>query len=159
MIFIHGMKIQLWDYSDQCGNIKGIIFPIFSFFWMILSAFYYFLIRLHILNALQWLSDNLTFSFFIGFFYGVFVLDVIYSTQLMVKIKQFAKESEIIVRIEELREEIHTSITNRHRKSRLHFFFSLRSDIPLHEILENYQKSHLNQHKSYQKRFRKKKDK
>ena len=25
MIFIHGMKIKLWDYSDRWGNVKGII--------------------------------------------------------------------------------------------------------------------------------------
>ena len=37
VIFIHGMKIKLWDYSDRWGNIGGIICPLFSFFWMVLS--------------------------------------------------------------------------------------------------------------------------
>ena len=30
MIFIHGMKIKLWDYSDRWGNVKGIICPLFT---------------------------------------------------------------------------------------------------------------------------------
>ena len=45
MIFIHGMKIKLWDYSDRWGNVKGIICPLFTFFWLVLSAVYYFLIH------------------------------------------------------------------------------------------------------------------
>ena len=40
LIFIKGMKIKLWDYSKMWGNIQGIICPLFSFFWMLLSAFY-----------------------------------------------------------------------------------------------------------------------
>lgn len=42
LIFIRGMKIKLWDYSERWGNIQGIICPLFSFFWAILSAIYYF---------------------------------------------------------------------------------------------------------------------
>ena len=80
MIFIHGMKIKLWDYSDRWGNVKGIICPLFTFFWLVLSAVYYFLIHPHILSALHWLAENLAFSFCIGFFYGIFLIDVGYST-------------------------------------------------------------------------------
>ena len=61
LIFIRGMKIKLWDYSDRWGNIQGIICPLFTFFWMVLSAVYYFLIHPHILNALHWLAENLAF--------------------------------------------------------------------------------------------------
>lgn len=32
LIFIKGMKIKLWDYSDRRGNIQGIICPLFSLF-------------------------------------------------------------------------------------------------------------------------------
>lgn len=57
------LKVRLWDYSDMWGNIQGIICPLFSFFWALLGAVYYFLIHPHILNALGWLSRNLAFSF------------------------------------------------------------------------------------------------
>lgn len=90
-IFIIGMNIKLWDYSDEWGNIQGIICPLFSFFWGVIAALYYFFLHPHILNAVYWLADHLTFSFFIGFFYGVFVIDCVVSFNLMSKVKKFAK--------------------------------------------------------------------
>ena len=59
-------KVRLWDYSDQWGNIQGIICPKFSLYWAIIGALYYFLIHPRILGALDWLSRNLAFSFFVG---------------------------------------------------------------------------------------------
>lgn len=150
LIFIRGMKIQLWDYSDQWGNIQGIICPLFSLFWMILSAVYYFLIHPHILNALQWLSENLAFSFGIGFFYGVFVLDMAYSTHVMVKIRAFAAEHEIIVLLEEFREDIHTIFQKRRRKPR--FFFSMHTGMPLRDVLENYRNAHFHEDNIHRRR-------
>ena len=106
IIFIKGMKIKLWDYTNEWGNIGGIICPKFSFFWAILSAIYYFLIDPHILNSLYWLSNHLTFSFVMGFFYGVFVIDVSYSMNLMMRIRKFAQDNEIIIKYELLKENI-----------------------------------------------------
>ena len=68
VIFIKGMKVMLWDYSKEKFNFQGIICPKFSFYWALLGAAYYFLIHPHILNALEWLSGNLAFSFVIGSF-------------------------------------------------------------------------------------------
>ncbi len=135
MIFIKGMKIKLWDYSEMWGNIQGIICPLFSLFWMLLSAVYYFFLHPYIVTALHWLSENLVFSFGIGFFYGIFVIDLAYSTRLMVKIRQFAEETHIVVRLEELREDVHDHLQNR---KIFHFIFSTRGDLPLRELLEKY---------------------
>ena len=71
LIFIKGMHVRLWDYSKQWGNIQGIICPKFTLAWALLSAAYYFFVHPRIENALAWLSNNLAFSFIIGFFYGV----------------------------------------------------------------------------------------
>lgn len=127
------LKVRLWDYSDCWGNIQGIICPIFSAAWSILGAVYYFLIHPHILNALRWLSENLAFSFFIGMFFGVFIIDVIHSAQLILKLKQFAEENEVILKYEALKDHIH----NVHLKnaSRYHFFSPFRSATPLNEHL------------------------
>ena len=46
-IFIIGMNIKLWDYSDEWGNIQGIICPRFSFFWGVIAALYYFFLHPH----------------------------------------------------------------------------------------------------------------
>lgn len=151
LIFIRGMKIKLWDYSDRWGNIQGIICPLFTFFWMVLSAVYYFLIHPHILNALHWLAENLAFSFGIGFFYGIFLIDVGYSTHLMVKIRKFAKETNIVVRVEELREDIHDALQ---KKNVRRFFFPMHGGMPVREMLDQYVKQHFSREKSQGKWIR-----
>lgn len=147
MIFIHGMKIKLWDYSDRWGNVKGIICPLFTFFWLVLSAVYYFLIHPHILSALHWLAENLAFSFCIGFFYGIFLIDV----GLMVKIRAFAAETNIVVRVEELREDIHQALQ---KKNVRRFFFPMHGGVPVREMLDQYVKQHFSREKSQGKWIR-----
>ena len=99
-------KVRLWDYSNERGNIQGIICPKFSLIWAALGAIYYFLIHPYILNALHWLSENLAFSFVIGLFFGVFIIDVTHSMQLITKLKKFADENEVIVRYENIKANI-----------------------------------------------------
>ena len=77
------MHIRLWDYSKQWGNIQGLICPAFSVLWAAVSAVYYFCVHPYILDALDWLSRNLAFSFVIGFFFGVFTIDLVYSAKLV----------------------------------------------------------------------------
>lgn len=125
IIFIKGMKVKLWDYSKLWGNIQGIICPLFSFFWAILGAVYYFLIHPHILSALDWLSRNLAFSFVVGFFYGVFIIDVVHSTSLLVRLRRFADEKQIIIRYEEFKEQLREQSFS--RKAKLGFFFSMHA--------------------------------
>lgn len=133
-IMINVAHIRLWDYSECRGNIKGIICPQYSFYWMILSALYYFLIHPHTLDALEWLSHNLAFSFGIGFFYGIFVIDVVYSGHIMNYIRRFADENQIVIRLESLRKEIQEGFQQ--RKPR--FLLSMKSEKPLSEMLEKY---------------------
>lgn len=96
-------KVCLWDYSNEWGNIQGIICPKFSILWAILGAAYYFFIHPYILNALDWLSNNLAFSFVIGLFFGIFIIDAVQSAQLVAKLKQYAEENDIIVKYEAIK--------------------------------------------------------
>lgn len=121
IIFIKGMNIKLWDYSKEWGNIRGIICPRFSAYWMILSAIYYFIIHPRVIESLYWLAGHLTFSFFIGFFYGVFAIDFAYSMQVLVKIRKFARENQIELRIEEFKE----YLIRRHESLKLRVSFML----------------------------------
>jgi len=140
LIFIKKMKIKLWDYSDRPGNINGIICPLFSFFWAVLSAVYYFGIHPHVLGALDWLSENLAFSFFVGFFYGVFIIDVVYSTNLVTKIRAFSEEKGIVMKYEELKEHIKESKETRREKFR--FLLSMHSAVSINEHLREYYEKH-----------------
>lgn len=137
IIFIKGMKIKLWDYTNEWGNIKGIICPKFTFYWVILSACYYFLIHPHIVKALYWLAGHLAFSFFIGFFYGVFLLDIWYSMNIMTRIRTFAVDNELEVKYEVLKANI--SRLNEERKEKAKFVFAMKSDtVSLAENLVSY---------------------
>ncbi|MGN0298781.1 MAG: hypothetical protein ACI4C1_06320 [Lachnospiraceae bacterium] len=126
IIFIHGMKIKLWDYSKQWGNIGGIICPKFTLFWILLSGIYYFLVHPYIVNGIQWLSQHLSFSFVMGFFYGVFCIDLCYSMSIMARIRKFAEDNQIVVRYEALRENIRKR--NAQIKEKNHFVLSMHSE-------------------------------
>ena len=134
MIFIVGMKIRLWDYSKNWGNIKGIVCPQFTFYWWLLSAIYYFLIHPKILEWLFWFTNHIEFSFVVGFFYGLLCADLIYSLQIMTRIRRFARENKVIVQLAELQH--HIRVKNDENKEKLHFWFTMKSEkIPLLEYL------------------------
>lgn len=131
--------MRLWDYSKEVGNIQGLICPRFSVIWAVLGAIYYFVIHPRILNALNWFSHNLAFSFVIGLFFGVFLLDVAHSLQLANKLQKFAKENDVIIRYEHLKLQIRKA--HEERKQKYHFLFPFHSDRPLSEHLKEMRKS------------------
>lgn len=136
LIFIKRMKIKLWDYTDEWCNIKGIICPKYTFFWVVLSAIYYFAIHPFVINALHWLTNHLAFSFVIGFFYGIFCIDLCYSMNVLSRIRKFAVDNKIEVRYEELKKSIRR--INEEYKSKFSFMFALKSDFSLTENLKKY---------------------
>ena len=134
LIFIKGMKIKLWDYSKNWLNIQGIICPQYSFYWVILSGAYYFLVHPRILEWLYWFTNHLSFSFVVGFFYGVFTIDLCYTFQISTKIREYAKENKLEIRYENLKESIRKR--NEEFEERKRFFFALKSNhLPLKDIL------------------------
>lgn len=132
-------KVRLWDYTNEWGNIQGIICPKFSFFWAILGAVYYFFIHPYILGALYWLSCNLAFSFVIGMFFGIFIIDVSISFQLVARLKKYADENDVIIRYEAIKAEIQ----KRHElsKRKYHFFRPFKTDFTLTEHLRDLKDS------------------
>jgi len=99
-------KVRLWDYRDRWLNYKGIICPLFSVIWTIVGALYYYIIAENIINALDWFSENIAFSYILGIFTGVIIIDVFYSCKLYSKIKKYAKENNIIIKYEQLKLDI-----------------------------------------------------
>lgn len=125
-------KVRLWDYTHEWGNIQGIICPKFSFFWAVLGAVYYFFIHPYILGAVHWLAQNLAFSFVVGMFFGVLMIDVAHSIQLVTKLKQFAEEYNVVVKYEMLKAYIRSQHEENKRKYR--FFLPFHSE---HSLTEN----------------------
>ena len=128
MFLLKFFNLRLWDYSDEKFNYKGFICLKFSLFWMLLGAIYYFLIHPLINDSVIWLSKNLIFSFFVGIFFGVFVIDLIYSANVINTLKQYAKNNNIVVKLEEIKEKINRE--KRIRESKATFFmFEMKEHI------------------------------
>ena len=128
-------NVRLWDYTEEWGNIQGIICPKFSLIWAALGAIYYFLIHPRILEAIHWLSQNLAHSFIIGMFFGIFIIDVSHSMQLTSKLKKYAEENNVIVKYEELKSDIRAHYAKNAHK--YHFFRPFHSDRALSEHLKD----------------------
>ena len=66
LIFIKGMRVKLWDYSNRWGNIQGIICPLFSLIWLAVGALYYFVIDPFVIGWVEWFVSNMSFAFVVG---------------------------------------------------------------------------------------------
>lgn len=92
IIFIKGMHIQLWDYSEEPGNIMGIVCPKFTFFWGVLAALYYFVLFQPFFQLVIWFVAHPWFSFIVGVAFGVFIIDCAFSMHLGTVLRKRAKE-------------------------------------------------------------------
>lgn len=106
LIFIKGMKIKLWDYSNQWLNIQDIICPLFSFFWGVIGFAYYILLHNLIVSFVSFFLEHIILSFFIGIILGIFIVDLCTSLHLATKISKFAREKNIIVSYETFKDEV-----------------------------------------------------
>lgn len=110
LIFIKGLKVKLWDYSNQKGNIMGIICPSFSLIWLVVGSLYYFFINPFFVEGISWISENLIYTYFVGAVIGAMAVDFAYSIHLATKLKQY-KELHYL-RFEEFKKFLKTKIKN-----------------------------------------------
>lgn len=103
LIFIKGLKVKLWDYSDRKGNIMGIICPSFSIAWLLVGSLYYFFINPFLVQGIAWISENLIYTFFVGIVVGMMIVDFAYSIHLATKLKEFSELQSL--RFEEFKSE------------------------------------------------------
>ncbi len=134
LVFIKGMKIKLWDYSDERFNVGGIICLRFSVIWTLLAAVYYFFIQKYVIKLVVWFDDNIAFTFVVGMFYGILLIDLNYSMNLVGKIRRFAKENDIVIKYESLKQEIRLETDALKKKGR--FIFAFNTDGTLVEKME-----------------------
>ena len=140
IIFIKGMKVKLWDYSDRWGNIDGIICPLFTFFWGIACAIYYFCIHPYIINAVSWFTNNLAFSFIIGFVFGIMTIDACHSMNIVVKLKRFAKENNILIKYEAIKE--HIRDLQLQSKEKINYLLAFKTNYDWKDLLEEYKEKY-----------------
>lgn len=139
-----GLKnnVRLWDYSDNWGNYKGLICPLYSLIWTTISGIYYFLLAPYIFHILDKISNNLVFSYTLGIFSGIIIIDLVYSSKLYIKIKEFARDNNIIVKYEQLKMSIKDAQIK--RKEKYSFLNPFKQTKSLMEYLTNYIKDKKN---------------
>ena len=126
--------VKLWDYSNRWGNYKGIICPLFTLIWTLIGAVYYYFIAGFIMDKLAWFNNNLSFSYILGLFTGVIIIDYIYSTKLIYKIRKYAHDNNVDVKLEELKTDINEY--RKQRKEKYSFMFPFKQNIDLKEYFE-----------------------
>ncbi len=134
LIFIKGMKIKLWDYSDEFLNVSGIICFKFSVLWTALAAVYYFFVQHYVVRMVMWFDDNIAFTFVVGMFYGILVIDLCYSFNVVGKIRKFAVENDVIVKFEALKQEIRLETDVIRKRGR--FLLALNPERVLSDIMK-----------------------
>ena len=128
--------IRLWDYRDRKFNYKGVVCPLFSLIWTGAGALYYFSIEERLVRALSWFSENLSFSYVLGLFTGFIVIDFFYSTKLYKKIKKYAKNNDIDIIYEKLKE--HIRDVQKETREKYSFIFPFKQTGNMLEYLNQY---------------------
>ena len=114
LIFIRGLKIKLWDYSNRKGNIMGIICPSFSLIWLVVGSLYYFFLNPILVNGISWISENLIYTYFVGGVMGAMIVDFAYSIHLATKLKQYKELGDL--RFEEFKQELKRRVKDFYKK-------------------------------------------
>ena len=141
LVLLDTINLRLWDYTNEPYNYRGVICPKFSIIWTVLGALFYLLVYPLCIDGIYWLASNLAFSFFIGFFYGIFLIDLVDSTQIVTSIKKFGDEHDVVVKFEELKQTIQDHKAE--RKEKLQFFDQvLREKDPLIIFLSEHKEVH-----------------
>ena len=136
IFFLKSMHIRLWDYTGRWANIQGVICPLFSFLWCIVGTGYLLLLHPKVEEIVNWVISHPEFYLVIGAYYGVLIVDVVYSFKLVARIKLLAQEYDIVVRYEALKASVRSHAEE--QKKKWNFILALRSDFSLREMLEQY---------------------
>jgi uncharacterized membrane protein len=77
LLSVNILKANLWDYSGEWGNYKGLICPRFAFFWGIICSLYLLLLHRPLLSFTDWIAHHSEFSVFIGIYLGLLFADAL----------------------------------------------------------------------------------
>ena len=102
-IAVKYFHIRLWDYSEEWMNYKGLICPKFSLFWGIICAVYYFLLYLPLHTYVQGVIEQPLLILGVGFYLGIFAVDLVHSLRLLQRIKSYAVHMRTLVNIDQLK--------------------------------------------------------
>jgi uncharacterized membrane protein len=143
LFFLKYYKTRLWDYTNLKFNVQGLIAPLYSMFWTILSLVFYFLLYPYFYNKIEFLYEHLQFSLFIGIVYGVILVDVVNSFHIISRIKriiEITEENINVIHFEQLKLEISEKAHELREKTRKpSFLLPFKGDYNLkNQVKEHY---------------------
>lgn len=124
IIFIKGLKVKLWDYSDRKGNVQGIICPLFTVIWGVIGGLYNLFLHPTIVFVADFVAAHAEFYFILGMLSGIFIIDNFYSFRVVAKIKKWATEHDIVVKYEQFK--LNIKQNSEKLKQKNSFIFSLK---------------------------------
>ena len=139
IVLLKLLNLRLWDYTDNFGNLQGIICPLYTACWGLLAVAYRFLLHRYAVLLTGWFVAHPACFFFLGIFYGVLLVDLACSLQLAAKLRRWTANSGIIVKYEKLKELVYDRA--KQRKERVSFFFALHRPRRLRETVDAYLKA------------------
>lgn len=144
LFFLKIYKTRLWDYTKLRFNVQGIIAPLYTLFWTLLSMVFYFVLYPFFYNKVQFLYEHLEFSLLVGFVLGIVFVDVIQSFNVLHRLRKVVKqleESKFVIQYDELKMEIQERF--RERPVKVNFMFPFKGEFNLADQV----KAHINKFK------------
>lgn len=136
LIFINGMNLRLWDYTNRKGNFKGVICPLFSLIWTAVGAVFYFLLYPLLGKAVDWFFHNYFLIFFVGMYFGIMIIDMCHAFGVAAKLKKSAVKNKIIIKVENLKASVKRHLEEKHIKA--NFIFPFKSPLELDSHIDEY---------------------
>lgn len=102
-IMLDLFHVKLWDYSNVRFNYKGIICPQFSVIWGALALLFYLLVFPGLNTFILKLVSSTLCIFILGIFYGIFIIDLCMSINLLSKLTKYSKRAKKIINFEKLK--------------------------------------------------------
>ena len=109
IFFLRFYNTRLWNYSRVWGNLNGYIAPRFTLYWTTLSLVYYFVLYPQLRAPIDFIYGNLEYSLLVGIFYGVFILDVIQSFNILnrlLEMRDALGQSHLAIQYDQLKVDI-----------------------------------------------------
>ena len=154
LIFIKGLHMKLWDYSDRWGNFKGLICPLFSLIWFGAGVAYYFLLNPILIKALMFIAEYPIYVFFIGIVIGMIMVDFAYSLHLGLMIRKVTDQA--LVKFDEFKEYLSDKFAPNEKK-RPFFALHYLTKENIKETLKDYYERQKNFSKRIKNRILRKK--
>ncbi len=151
IVLLKGMNLRLWDYTENFGNVQGVICPLYSFLWALFGAAYRFFVHGFALKCTDWVAEHTDCWFFLGIFYGVLLVDLACAFQLAGKLRGWAAKSGIVVRYERFKDMLYEHAKK--GKEKVSFFFIMHAPRQWQEALDAYLKARqADDHRSHRKK-------